>query len=444
MIPSQPLQAMRRRFLLARSHGKASQQRTDTREPQLSGRLFASLAVLILAAGCATSPSLAPTSTPGPTAAAAASPTQGPTLAPTPTLQAGLTGPLGVGRQIHTATRLADGRVLVAGGYDVNNLPLASAELYDPTTNTFSPTGSMSAARGLHTATLLSDGRVLIAGGGQASWAPGAPTFLATAELYDPKTGTFSPTGSMSTVRASHTATLLSDGRVLIVGGEDRVDHAVATAEIYDPKAGTFSSTGSMTTARGFPTATLLADGRVLIVGGNAGAWSYDGPFLASAEIYNPKSGTFSPTGSMATPHAWHTATRLADGRVLVAGGEHARTDLTSAEIYNPKTGKFSPTGSMTVGRVYHAAALLSDGRVLVEGGGSDYSGNRFLASAELYDPKTGIWTATGSMADQRNLLTATLLTDGRVLVAGGFGAAEPLASAELYNARTGTFSPTG
>jgi plastocyanin len=444
MIPSQPLQAMCWRFLLARSHGKASQQRTDMREPQLSGRLFASLAVVILAAGCAASVTPTPTSTPGPTAAAAASPTQGPTLGPTPTLQAGLTGPLGVGRQIHTATRLADGRVLVAGGYDVNNLPLASAELYDPTTNTFSPTGSMSAARGLHSATLLSDGRVLIAGGGQASWTAGTPTFLATAELYDPKTGTFSATGSMTTPREDHTATLLSDGRVLIVGGNDDVDHAGASAELYDPKAGTFSSTGSMTTARGFPTATLLADGRVLIVGGNAGTWSYDGPFLATAEIYDPKTGTFSPTGSMATPRAWHTATLLSDGRVLVAGGEHARTDLATAEIYNPKTGRFSPTGPMTVGRVYHAAALLSDGRVVVEGGGSDYSGNRFLASAELYDPKTGIWTATGSMADQRNFLTATLLTNGLVLVAGGFGAAEPLASAELYNPKTGRFTAAG
>jgi len=132
----------------------------------------------------------------------------------------------------------------------------------------------------------------------------------------------------------------------------------------------------------------------VLIAGGNAGTWSHDGPFVASAEIYNPK------------------------------------------------TGMFSPTGSMTVGRVYHAAALLSDGRVLVEGGGSDYSGGQFLASAELYDPKTGTWTATGSMANQRNLMTATLLRDGQVLVAGGFGAQAPLASAEVYDPKTGTFGP--
>jgi hypothetical protein len=302
----------------------------------------------------------------------------------------------------------------------------------------------MANARGSHTGTLLPDGKVLISGGGPSSWDGGDPTFLVAAELYDPGTGTFKATGPMSTPRESHTATLLSDGRVLIVGGEDRVDHAVATAEIYDPKTGSFSPTGSMATARAFHTATLLSDGRVLIVGGNAGTWSYGGLFLASAETYNPKTGTFSPTGSMATSRAWHTATRLADGRVLVSGGENLRTDLTTAEIYTPKTGKFSPTGSMTAGRVYHAAALLSDGRVLVAGGGSDYSGGKFLASAELYDPKTGTWTATGSMADQRNLLTATLLTDGRVLVAGGFGAQAPLASAETYDPKTGTFSPVG
>ncbi|HJW23081.1 MAG TPA: kelch repeat-containing protein, partial [Candidatus Limnocylindrales bacterium] len=166
---------------------------------------------------------------------------------------------------------------------------------------------------------------------------------------------------------------------------------------------------------------------------------------LASAELYDPKAGTFSPTGSMAAPRGWQTATLLTDGRVLVAGGEQARTDLARAEIYNPKTGTFSPTGSMTVGRVYHAATLLSDGRVLVVGGGSDYSGDKFLASAELYDPHTGTWTATGSMADQRNLLTVTLLDNGRVLVAGGFGGhGGPLASAELYDPKTDTFSPAG
>ncbi len=165
-----------------------------------------------------------------------------------------LTGPLGAGRQIHTATLLADGRVLVAGGFDFADQPLSSAAVYDPATGTFSPTGSMATARGLATATLLADGRVLVAGGGAATWVqPGL--VLASAELYDPKTGTFSPTGSMATAREGHTATLLRDGRVLIAGGIDAStgDHTVASAELYDPKTGTFSPTGPMKTARALP-----------------------------------------------------------------------------------------------------------------------------------------------------------------------------------------------
>jgi hypothetical protein len=269
-------------------------------------------------------------------------PTPTATPAPTPTPQAGLTGPLGVGRQIHTATVLADGSVLIAGGYDNNDSALASAVLYHPATNTFSPTGPLAVARGLYAATRLADGRVLIAGGGPASYA-GAGTFLASAELYDPKTGTFSPTGSMATSREDHTATLLPDGRVLIAGGNDVGDHAVGSAELYNPKSGTFSPTGSMRTARGFHTATLLSDGRVLIVGGNAGSWSFTGAIRASAEIYDPKAGTFTATGEMTDARTYHTATLLSDGRVLVTGGYGHLAPLASAEIYDPKTGTFGP-----------------------------------------------------------------------------------------------------
>jgi hypothetical protein len=419
----------------------------DPMKYQRTASLIAVVALAGAACGGAsvatpTATSTTPTTTPT-TAAPTAAPSAA-TTSSTATPQVGLKGPLGDGRQIQSATLLADDGVLVAGGFTGGDGALTSAVRYDPGTGVFSQTGSMANARGGHTATLLPDGHVLIAGGGPASWTGGDPTFLAAAELYDPKTGTFATTGPMSTPRESHTATLLSDGRVLIVGGEDSVDHAVATAELYDPSSGTFSPTGSMTVPRAWQTATLLPDGRVLIVGGDAGTWSYDGPFYSSAEIYNPKTGTFKPTGPMATPRGWQTATLLADGRVLVVGGENKRTDLTTAEIYNPKTGRFSPTGSTAQARVYHAAVRLLDGRVLVAGGGSDYSGGQFLASAELYDPKTGTWTATGSMADQRNLLTATLLTDGQVLVAGGFGAQAPLAAAELYDPKSGTFSQVG
>ncbi|MGD0248702.1 MAG: kelch repeat-containing protein, partial [Candidatus Limnocylindrales bacterium] len=213
-------------------------------------------------------------------------------------------------------------------------------------TGTFSPTGSMAAGRYHHTATLLSDGRVLVAGGYRDP-----SNVLASAELYDPKTGTFSPTGSMATARADHTATLLSDGRVLIAGGWDGSTYPTS-AELYDPKTGTFSPTGSMAAGRYHHTATLLSDGRVLVAGGGGS------PHLAyptSAELYDPKTGTFSATGSMATGRVDHTATLLSDGRVLIAGGWdgsqfHASDDL--AELYDPAPGKFSPTGSMATGHV--------------------------------------------------------------------------------------------
>jgi len=234
-------------------------------------------------------PTVTPTVTPAPTAS--------PTPTPTPTAQAGLTGPLVVGRQIHTATTLADGRVLVAGGFDDRDGALASAVIFDPTKNAFSPTGSLAEARGWHTATLLADERVLIAGGGPPSWATGQGPFLASAELFDPTTGTFSPTGSMTSRRTGHTATLLANGRVLIAGGNDTDGHGVASAELYDPRTGTFSATGSMTSARTFHTATLLTDGRVLITGGVTNG--SPAPSLASAELYDPRTGTFSATGSM-------------------------------------------------------------------------------------------------------------------------------------------------
>ena len=361
---------------------------------------------------------------------------------------------MGVGRQIHTATALADGRVLIAGGFDNKDAALASGVLYDPKTDTFSQTGFLAGARGTHTATRLTDGRVLIAGGGPPNWlgtaigggsvAPSSGAFQTLVELYDPKTGTFSQTGSMTTTRENHTATLLADGRVLITGGNDVGWHAVATAELYDPKTGTFSPTASMAVARAYHTATLLADGRVLIAGGDPAAWGSAGPPIASAELFDPKTGKFTATGVMEGGRAYHVATPLSDGRVLITGGSDANGDFTSAELYDPKTGTFSRTGSMTVARTYHTATLLPDGRVLVAGGGGDYSNLKFLATAELYDPKTGAFTATGSMADARTYHGATLLSDGHVLVTGGYGAQAPLPSAELYDPTTGTFSPAG
>lgn len=385
--------------------------------------------------------------------ASGSSPTPGVSLGATPAPSASESlGGMLLARQIHTTTLLPDGRILIVGGYGINDGSIGSAELYDPATNTFSSAGVSAPTRGLHTATRLADGRVLIAGGGPVSWVAPVGPYLASAVIYDPSTGQFKATGSMTTTREDHTATLLQDGRVLITGGNDVGDHGVATAELYDPATSTFSPTGAMTAVRGFHTATLLNDGRVLVAGGDPNAWSGSGPFLASAEIYDPATGRFRPTGSMVTGRAFFSATLLADGRVLVVGGVNnaGNTSLASAEIYDPATGTFSPTGSMSVGRVYETASLLSNGRVLVAGGlqyGLNYGNNpAFLSSAEIYDPAAGTFSITGAMSSRRGWASAARLADGRVLITGGDsdGGLSTLATSELYDPTTGTFGPAG
>jgi hypothetical protein len=339
--------------------------------------------------------------------------------------QFGLTGSMSVPRSQQTATLLRDGRVLITGGSGDNG-----AELYDPPAGKFGPTGSLNVVRmGGHTATLLRDGRVLIAGGRDNSASQNA---LASAELYDPGTGEFSPTGSMSQPRAGQTATLLQDGRVLVVGGFNSSHGSLASAELYDPATGTFGPTGSPRNPRSGQTATLLADGRVLIAGGT-GTGAYDDTTPASAELYDPTSGSFSTTGPM-TAGRWggHSATLLKNGRVLIEGGNASaiqEVPLASAELYDPTTGRFIETGSMAVARDTGSSTLLLDGRVLVAGGDD--------RAAELYDPQTGRFGGTGLMAVARDDHTATLLPDGRVLFAGGYVATASTpgddVTAELY-----------
>jgi hypothetical protein len=313
------------------------------------------------------------------------------------------------------------GDVLTVGAGQVPSSPSRSAAALGPAG--FSATGSMAVGGGDGPATLLTDGRVLLVG--------------VPAELYDPATGKFSPTGSMSTGRWSSAATLLKDGRVLVTGEEDGTGKALTSAELYDPKAGTFSPTGSLPSGCELCTATLLADGRVLVIGRIP-----SGPGQL-VEVYDPQSGAFSPTGPMASDHSnERTATLLSDGRVLVTGGASDVETSTSAELFDPRTGTFSPTGPMTTSRLQHAAIRLANGRVLLVGG-QDFQ-NKLLSSAELYNPSDGSFTATGSMSTIRNYGQVTLLADGRVLVTGGEdGTGKALTSAEIYDPKTGVFTPT-
>lgn len=346
------------------------------------------------------------------------------------------TGSLHEPRGFHSATLLPDGKVLVANGSNSNpqcrDGGLFSKELYDPVAGTFTLlSGEPGFGWYARTATSLQNGEVLLAGGFIHSFDCDGNFSDNTAELYDPVAGSFSDTGNMVAARGGHTATLLMTGKVLLAGGAD-VDPSgtgLTTAELFDPGTGSFTATGSMAVGRFRHTATLLQSGKVLITGGVLLASSSP---TSTAEIYDPATGSFTGTGGMTKAREEHTATLLADGKVLIAGGESpgsGSSDLlptATAELYDPSTGVFSAAGSMTKARSLHTATLLPSGRVLIAGGGDDNS------TAELYDSSTGSFSITGGMEIGRSGHTATLLGDGSVLVAGG-GSFAGLATAELY-----------
>ena len=443
-----------------------------------------------------------------------------------------LTGSLITPRRLFVAQPLPDGTVLIAGGYGANDIALASAELYDPTTGTFAPTGNMNVARRITTGTLLTNGLVLIAGGLNSTGA------ISSAELYDPETGSFTLTGNMNAARYYHTASLLNNGMVLVAGGAVPNGSEVtplSSTELYNPATGTFSPTGALNNARLDARAILLSNGTVLIAGGQGMVNSALGP-LSSAELYDPAAATFTSTGPMSAAALAQTATLLANGDVLVSGGDGGNgTALAQAELYEPGTlvpaglqsisiapanptvspgayqhytasGQFADgttrqlsgvawstsnvgtaqisndgtnpgagvavgsdtvpatvtasaggvtgtaalnvrsegcvrTGNMNVAREDFQAIRLRNGKVLVVNGDVTPGGP---APGELFDPETGQFTFTGSPLTARYFFTATLLENGKVLIVGGTFESTVWASAELYDPETGIFSPTG
>jgi hypothetical protein len=336
--------------------------------------------------------------------------------------QIAATGNLSVRRFSQSATLLPNGKVLIAGGMERNGKYDASAELYDPRSGTFTATGSMSSAREGHAAILLRNGKVLLAGG-----SPGTGTNLSTAELYDPATGTFHPTGSMTSPRSHPATVLLNDGKVLLIGGDGaHEDERLSSAELYDLATGRFTSTGSMHVPREMHTAVLLKDGRILVVGGSSAGSYPNSQIEASAEIYDPATGRFSMTGSMSVPRHKLAAALLPDGKVLVVGGSDNRDwrgQYASTELYDPATDRFSNDGEMSFRRfkLIQTAVRLTDGRVLIAGGAE---------RPEVYDPATKRFQQVkGTVGEGRYFSTATLLNDGRVLIAGGYGD-DPMAGA--------------
>ncbi|MDA1277237.1 MAG: Ig-like domain-containing protein [Verrucomicrobia bacterium] len=287
--------------------------------------------------------------------------------------------PMRTARQRHTTTVMTEGWILLVGGQGSDGGALSSAEWYDSSgakpTGGSDDAGSLLQPRMAHTATLLPDGKVLVAGG--RNNASGFSSILMSAELYDPATGTFSSAGNLLGPRQRHTATLLADGTVLLVGGGALtlvggvpVISPLAAAELYDPATGTFTFTGSMGTARIDHAATLLADGRVLVVGGSTDAITL-APALSSAEIYDPSTKTFSPTSNMISGRRRPLLTTLGGSTVLVAGGSAGSPAqaLSSAEHYDSINGTFTAAASLTVGRVHHTTTLIDGVLVLLAGG---------------------------------------------------------------------------
>jgi len=319
-----------------------------------------------------------------------------------------LTTPMLEPRSGHTATLLPDSKVLIAGGMRRNQDFYKSAELYDPATGKFRLSGEMSIGRVSQIAVLLRSGRVLIAGG----WI--GHGCADSAELYDPASGKFTAIAAkMTTRRGDARATLLANGDVLITGGADHdAPGGIASAEVFHASDMTFHSVRPMHFARVSHTATLLSDGRVLVVGGRGDRVN------AVAEIYDPKTERFSETGSLATARYKHTAGVLPDGRVLIAGGSDERDwsgNLSSAEIYDPKSGRFSTASPLINSRfkLPEEAVALESGQLLIAGGSR---------AVEVFDSASGKFArASGDISGPWHFMTETKLKDGSVLLAGGY-----------------------
>jgi hypothetical protein len=332
------------------------------------------------------------------------------------------TGNMITARRNHMVIALPNGKILLTGG--AGNADgtgsLASAELYDPVAHTFSSTvNTMSTSRVDHTVTLLLNGEVLVTGGysDTTNAQPSADIYFVANNVFNPVTA------QMTTPRAEHAATLLANGTVLITGGNDNSGNTLASAEIFDPTANTFTATAQpMNSVRQAHHADLLPNGKVLISGGLDG----NNNALASAEIYDPVAGTFTPTGNMTTARGNHSSALLYTGQVLVAGGltgPGSGLVLTpTAELYNPATGTFTPTVNMSVARGHYAGILLGDGTDFISGGATLPAG----INADIYNPATQTFSVSGNFTAVQAGMREAVAPDGTVLLASGVNNAVP------------------
>ena len=341
-------------------------------------------------------------------------------------------GTLSAARKNHTATLLGDGTVLVTGGVGIGQPAVASSETYDPATDRWTTVGSMISARYLHTATLLADGRVLVTGGAGSGGA-----LSALAEIYDPSTGRWTATGALHRARYAHTASLLPNGMVLVAGGCCDVDGkaSLTSSELWDPASGQWTITGDLRAPHAWHTATPLSDGTVLVAGGTFRGTAS----TASAELYDPAAGSWTAVGNLATARSLHTATLLNGDRVLLAGGSAGGccNGITAAELYDPASHTWRAVQPMSTTRREHSAAVIAGGAAAVISGGYTCCNEPMptRTSAEVFDLASQTWSLTGSMSQARYGHTLATLGDGTVVAAGGavYGQ-DPVASTERFH----------
>jgi hypothetical protein len=314
--------------------------------------------------------------------------------------------------QYHAAVAAADGSVLVFGGSRGENVVSDAIDRFDPATRTFTRIGTLRTGRFLHTATRITSGpargQVLVLGGGVSV------DIGAVADLVDERTGAVSDGGQLQQPRARHAVVALADGRALVVGGANR-----NTVELWDPATRSFRLvTARMRHVREWPTATLLADGRVLIAGGDTVATQY-----VLAEIFDPATETFTPVETSFTERRYlHTAHRTADGRVLLVGGEVVDAQgqrlqpLASVLQFDPATGQITARRALDVGR--SLAAAVNVGETLLLFGGTTPTQEAATSGTAWRDDAAP--RALAPLPAGRIFHTATRMGDGRVLILGG------------------------